>query len=282
MEHFVGANFGDDKSTSYYTEKYTSEKSSTNVQANLQSHKLDDDEFIPGESLSSTPDNTFVRISEDDIKNSLEQANEEPKRERDEKEIKMCTQADDNYDLQFPAALRVDSWNNPVDVSEMSDFVRKNGQVLYQENGVVFTYLIRRAVHSSGLYYKVCSVNPNSARHTADRNISNDGRILSGYNLYYIIENKSATHSIAFNRYPCVEISMIGEGSHDMCDEWLCAGTERFGNSAKLSIDSSPHIMHPNASLCEYDGAWYPADQPVPKLAEWVIGTFTSYPFNGK
>jgi hypothetical protein len=78
-----------------------------------------------------------------------------------------------------------------------------------------------------------------------------------------------------FKTYPCIEISMTGASSWDMCDEWLCSGAERFGNSAKLSITSSPHIMHPASSLVEFKGAWYPADQrEEPQLSEWTMGRF--------
>jgi hypothetical protein len=275
LEKYNGASIGNESPASYYEEKYTDAKSSERVAERLLNFKLDDDEFSPGDIPAAESDNVFVRVSEEEIKRRIEQAKEETKNERKEKEEKMCLRADDHYNASIPAELRVDAWNNPLDVSAMNRFVRENGAVLYQGNGLIIRYLIHRAIHESGHYYKVCSVDTLHNRHTSDRNLGNDGRIFHWYNLYYSIENTSDTNTVMFKTYPCIEISMTGASSWDMCDEWLCSGAERFGNSAKLSITSSPHIMHPASSLVEFKGAWYPADQrEEPQLSEWTMGRF--------
>lgn len=282
LAKYNGASFGSEVSDSYYEEKHTDSKASASVQQRLQNYKLDDDEFAPGDMPVSEPDNMFVRVSEEELKRRLEQAKEESKKERDEKETQMCVQADDGYVSRLPPALQVDPWNNPVNEVSMLDFVRKNGKVLYQADGVVFTYLIYRAIHESGLSYKVCSVDPSSYRHSKDRSLSDDGRVFHRYNLYYILENKSDTTTVTFQRFPSIEISMTGESSWGLCDEWLCAGSERFGNDAKLNMVASPHIMQPNSIVWEFEGAWYPADRPAPQLSEWVVGKFYTQPYQAK
>jgi hypothetical protein len=277
LEKYNGASIGSESSASYYEEKYTDTKSSERIAERLLNHKLDDDEFSPGDILAAESDNVFIRVSEEEIKRRIEQAKEEAKQAKEEAKKERCLQADDHYDMKCPIELRVDAWNNPLDQSAMSRFLRNNGTVLYQENGLIFRYLISRAVHEDGRYYRVCAVDTEHPRHTSDRNLENDGRVFYFYNLYWMIENTSNTHTVMFNTYPCIQISMTGTDSFDMCDECLCTGSYLFGNSAKLSISSSPHIMHPSSSLVEFDGAWYPAK---PKLEEWSVGRFYLKPFN--
>jgi hypothetical protein len=276
LEKYNGASIGSELSASYYEEKYTDTKSSERIADRLLNHKLDDDEFSPGDIPAAESDNVFIRVSEEEIKRRIEQAKEETKKDRKEKEEKMCLQADDHYDTKCPIELRVDAWNNPLDQSAMCRFVRNNGTVLYQENGLIFRYLIYRAIES-GVYHSVCAVDTLHYRHTSDRNLENDGRVFYFYNLYCLIENTSNADMVMFKTYPCINISMTGTDSNDMCDEWLCSGAGRFGNSAELSITSSPHIMHPSSSLVIFKGAWYPAE---PKLAEWSVGRFDLKPFN--
>jgi len=231
----------------------------------LHNVHLDDENFTgnsPGESFA--PETTpWKQYSESELNELIES---EKKKKSEKTEEERCNEIVDDFEI--PAELKIDSWGHPLDAHSFIEFILRNGTVLYEYRGLRFTYFIQRAVTEDGVKHKICVVDEKSIRQTG-RNMANNDKVHYWYHLYYVLENKS-DYKVEMNHFPIVRISMIGEETWSMCDDYFCKRSDYFGSFGVTSLSASPYLMWPHSRTYDFKGGWYPAE-PEPVLNTWFL-----------
>lgn len=120
----------------------------------------------------------YGHFDQKEVQNSNVEENDE-----EVKNYELCLQEDH---FEVPEALKIEHVNNPVNEQAIINYIRQNGDVLFDENGIKFYHLIERAITQSDLKRKFCQVGKESFR-----NIANNNKKLLWYHLYMLLENTS-------------------------------------------------------------------------------------------
>lgn len=178
---------------------------------------------------------------------------------------------DNNFNISN--ALEIDAWEEPIDKVAFQNYISNNGHVLHNQDGLVVTYLIRRAKTPDSydaISKRICQVDENSNNDLSHHDIPQ-----YWYYLYLTVENKSP-NTIYFKNAIALRISMYGEDNLNDCSTFLCAeiGEHQytFGNDAKTEMSTAVYKMGANSKIYGFEGAWH---YVKPQLYDWSLSEYS-------